>query len=379
MAVYSIVAVTITWGAPLLGGVASQGPTGAGLQSTILSAFFVVALPAVALGVPETAFDRAFTIAQTPATAASQFKTSLPLTPRRLLSLEAFTDYVVKLKPYGYRGAADLTILLQAPRALITPTTALLAVVSLLPYSSLWGLTASLSLLFRPLPFVLSPATIGALFTAPFLLSTLAVAAPALTPNWQTKFRPRTHMLALASGAALAFVGLLTFGLHLDAAMTPPDDAAGDDTKDGAVTVYALEYLAPRVSLPALSFVLGLLAAGAALLDATAAPLVRASTSFTGSNLAVATRNTADMAAAVACWRALAAGVFVLGVPNVVWWWGGLRGFCIGTAIAAVVVGAVVGTVWWLWGEGIRRWDGRVMGLVDLEGLKTTGSFFDLD
>ncbi len=374
--------MTTTWGAPLLGGVASQGPTGAGLQSTILSAFFVVAVPAVALGVPETAFDRGFTIAQTPATATSQLKTSLPLAPRRIFSLETFIDYVVKLKPYGYSGPADLAILLQAPRALITPTTVLLAIVSLLPYSSLWGLTASLSLLFRPLPFILSPGTIGALFTAPFLLGTLAVALPALTPNWQTKFAPRTHMLALAIGTTLAFIGILTFGLHLDAAMTPPSADQTDTAKDitpETTTIYALEYLGPRVNLPAMSFVLGLLAAGAALLDATASPLIRASTSFTGSNFAVATRNTADMTAAVACWRALIAGVFVVGVPNVVWYWDGLRGFCIGVAIASVVVGAVVGMVWWLWGEGIRRWDGRVMGLVDLEGLKRTGSFFDLD
>ena len=373
--------MTTTWGPPLLGGVASQGRTGASLQFTILSAFFVVAVPAVALGAPETAFDRTFSVAQTPSTAGSQLKPSL-LTPRRLFSLETFNDYIVKLKPYAYNGAADATILLQAARAFITPTTTLLVIVSLLPYTSLWGLTASLSLLFHPLPVNLSPSIIGALFTAPFLLATLSTAVPALLPRWQTRFTPKTHMLALAAGAALAFIGLLTFGLHLDAAMTPPPPSPTDQPGGGVgpeTTVFALEYLAPRASLPALSFVLGLLAAGAALLDATASPLIRASTSFTGSNFAVATRNTADMAAGVVCWRAAATGVFVMAVPNAVWWWDGLRGFCIGMGIATVGVAALVATVWWLCGEGIRRWDGRVMGLVDLEGLKRTGSFFDLD
>jgi hypothetical protein len=85
------------------------------------------------------------------------------------------------------------------------------------------------------------------------------------------------------------------------------------------------------------------------------------------------------MAAGVACWRALVAGIFVMAVPGVVWCWEGLKGFCIGIGIAQVVVAATVGTVWWVCGEAVKRWDGRVMGLVDLEGLKRTGSFFDLD
>jgi len=32
-----------------------------------------------------------------------------------------------------------------------------------------------------------------------------------------------------------------------------------------------------------------------------------------------------------------------------------------------------------VWGENVRRWDGRVMGLVDLDMLKRNGSFFDTD
>lgn len=381
-----------TWGPPLIGGVASQGSVGFSLQPTILSAFFVVAVPAISLGAPETAFNRSLAFPETPATATSQFKASLPPTTLRSLSLETIADYVVKLKPYAYHSPADLTILLQAPRAFITPTATLLAIVSILPHASLWGLVASISLLFSPLPFDLNPATIGALFLAPFLLSAAAVALPALAPRWQTRFTPKTHMLALAAGTALAFIGILTFGLHLNDAMTPPPqpEPSLSPTPDTItpttsptpppISPFALNYLAPRANLPALSFLLGLLAAGASLLDATAPPLIRASTSFTSANLASATRNTADMTAAVTCWRAVAAGAFVIGVPNAVWWWDGLRGFCLAVGVVQVVVAAVVGAVWWLWGEGVRRWDGRVMGLVDLEGLRSgTGSFFDLD
>ncbi|KAH6856305.1 hypothetical protein B0I37DRAFT_425528 [Chaetomium sp. MPI-CAGE-AT-0009] len=357
IAIHSIVAITTTWGPPLIGGVASQGSAGFSLQPTILSAFFVVAVPAIALGAPETAFHRTLAFPETPATATSEFKTPLPPRPLRLLSLETVSDYVVKLKPYAYSSSADLTILLQAPRAFITPTAALLALVSVLPHASLWGVTASISLLFSPLPFALNPGLIGALFLAPFLLSAAAVALPALTPRWQTHFTPKTHMLALTAGTALAFIGILTFGLHLNDAMTPPQQpplppsqtttaTTPPATNNPPISVFALDYLAPRANLPALSFALGLLAAGASLLDATASPLIRASTAFTSASLAAATRSTADMSAGVACWRALAAGAFVVAVPNAVWWWDGLRVFCLGVGAVQVVVAAGVGVVW---------------------------------
>ncbi|SPQ20201.1 9be3cf93-d619-4e15-846d-1c92b2d4b88e [Thermothielavioides terrestris] len=368
VAIYSIVAVTTTWGPPLIGGVVSQHQAGASLQFTILSAFFVVAVPAMALGAPETAYDRAFAIAPTPSTAASQFKTFIPPSPRRLFTLESLTDYIVKLKPYAYRGPAHLRVLLQAPRASITPTTGLLVIVSFLPYSSLWGIASSLSLFFDPLPFVLSPGTIGALMVSPFLLGTAAVAITAFLPRWQpTKFTPKIHMLALATGSVLRH----------DAPAT--GTANDNNNNDNNISVFALQYLAPRVNLPAISFLLGLLAAGSALLGATAAPLIAASAAFTGSSLAVSTRSTADMSAAVACWRALLAGVFVVAVPNAVWWWDGLRRFCVGVGTAQMLVAVAVGAAWWVCGEAVRRWDGRVMGLVDLEGLKGTGSFFELD
>ncbi|KAK4103401.1 MFS general substrate transporter [Parathielavia hyrcaniae] len=400
IAIYSIVAVATTWGAPLIGGVTSEGQAGFSLQFTILSAFFVVAVPAVTLGAPETAFDRAFTVAQTPSTTTSDYKFSVPLTPSRLFSSANLTNYITKLKPCAYSSTADLSTLLQAPRALITPTTALLAAVSLLPHAALWGLTTSLSLLFSPLPFVLSPKAIGLLFLAPFLLSTAAVAAPALTPRWRTRFTAKSHMAAvLATGSALALTGILTFGLHLASAMTPTSTAQPESVTPPAHAPDNL-HLAQRAAanLPAASFALGLLAASASLLDAAlAAPLVRASTAFTAPSLAVATRNTADMLAALACWRALAAGASVVAAPAVVTRWDGLRGFCVGVGAAQVGVAVAAGAVWWVWGEVVRGGDGRVMGLVGLnldldldlrgERKKKMGgggwggeiSFFDMD
>lgn len=397
VAIHTIVSIATTWGPPLIGGVASQGPSGFRLQPTILSAFFVVAVPAIALGVPETTYDRTSPyLLQTPSTANSEFKGSTPVTPRRVALREAFTEYVVKLKPKALGNKPDLRTLLQTLRAFVTPTTALLALVTLLPTGSLWGLTSSLSLLFYPIPFMLSPGVIGAIFLSPFLLSNAATAATALFPAWQNRFSPRMHMAAIAAASALALTGLLAFGLHLDKAMTPPSPPAeaspspSDDVptasggeRDGNVpirtSVFSLSDLGPPANVPACSFALGLVAAAAAVFHATAAPLIRASTSFTAANLAVATRITVDMTGGLACWQALVAGIFVMGTPNAVWWWAGLKAFCVGVGTAQAVVAAAVGVVWWFYGEAIRRWDGRTMGLVDLEGLKRTGSFFDMD
>ncbi|KAK0627624.1 major facilitator superfamily domain-containing protein [Immersiella caudata] len=372
---HSLVAAATTWGPPLLGGIASADSTGFSLQFVILSTFFVVAVPAITLGAPETVFDRAYTLAQTPATGASnlKFMGSLPLAPRRLFSVETLNNYIVKLKPYSYSGDHDLATLLQVPRAFIAPTTGLLFLVSLLPFGALWGFSSSLSLLFHPLPFIRSTISIGSIMVGPLLLGTIAIAGFAFHSWWQSNFPPRAHMVAVAGGSLLAFIGILTFGLHIDACMTRPE------SDDGTTSIYALNYLGDNVNFPAVSFVLGLLAVGVYSLDATVRPLIRSSTMFTSSNLGVALRNTTDMNGGVSCWRAVIAGVFVMGVPNAVWSWDGLRALCIGIAIAQMVVGAVVGSVWWLWAEEIRRLDGKVMRLVDLDMLKRNGSFFDMD
>ncbi|KAK4146029.1 major facilitator superfamily domain-containing protein [Dichotomopilus funicola] len=385
MAVYSIVAIATTWGPPLIGGVASQGPAGFSLQPTILSAFFVVAIPAIALGAPETAFDRTHLLAQTPATATTDLKAAIFFPPRQLFSLDTLAEYTVKLKPYAYHGSADFKTLLQAPRAFATPTTMLLAVVSFLPCAALWGLTSSLSLLFSPVPFSLSPGTLGALFLAPFLLATAATGITSFLPVWQNRFTPRTHMVGLATGTILAFIGILTFSLHLSSTLAQTSSSSSSaspfqQVQEPSTTPTPIPTTSTpplNLNLPALSLIIGLLAAGTALLDATAAPLIRQSTAFTGSSLAVSMRNTADMAGGVACWRAVGAGVFVLGLSGLLE--GALRGIGIGMGVALVVVSGLAGGVWWVWGEGMKRWDGRVMGLVDLEMLRMQASFFDMD
>ena len=379
VAVYSIVQIATTWGSPLLGGVASQTRTGFDLQFAILSSFFIIAVPLMALGAPETAFDRAYNMAQTPATGASYVK-SLPLAPRT--HLESFKDYVAKLKPVGYSSdRRDSTILLQVPRAFIAPTTLLLFLVSFLPAATLWGLSSSLSLLFSPMPFNLSTASLGLLTTGPFILGTAVTALFALWPKWHITFTAtRSNSIALGAGSALAFVGLVTLGLHLASCMTPSPPQTETETDTATMTsVYALRYLGDRVSLPVVSLLLGLAAAGVAALDSAARPLIRRSTAFTSSNLGVALRNTAHMDAGVGFWRTLAAGVFVVAMPNAVWDWQGLRATCIGVGTAQVVLAGIVAGVWWFWDESVRRMDGRVMRLVDLDMLKRTGSFFDTD
>lgn len=373
VAIYSIVQVATTWGPPLLGGLASQTGTGFGLQFAILSSFFVIAVPLLALGAPETAFDRAYNMAQTPATGVSYTK-SLPLAPRT--SLESFKDYVAKLKPVGYSAERrDSSVLLQVPRAFIAPTTLLLFLVSFLPSAAVWGLSSSLSLLFSTMPFNLSTSALGLMTGGPFILATGVTAVFALWPKWHITFTAtRSNSIAIGVGSGLAFVGLVTLGLHLSSCMTalPPDDA-------GTTTVYALDYLGRRVSFPLVSFLLGLVAAGTAVLDSAARPLIRRSTAFTSSNLGVALRNTAHMDAGAGFWRTLAAGVFVMALPNAVWDWEGLRQTCVGIGAAQAALGGAVAGLWWFRDEALRRLDGRVMRLVDLDMLKRTGSFFDTD
>lgn len=334
-----------------------------------------MAVPAMALGAPETAFDRAYTIAETPATGTSYFK-SLPPVPGGTFSLSSLKDYVAKLKPLSYvSDRRDSTFLLQAPRAFVAPTTLLIFLVSFLPSASLWGLSSSLSLLFSPMPFNLSTASLGALTTGPFILATATTAAFALWPWWHITFTvTRSNTIAIAAGSGLAFTALLAFGLHLASCMTSLPE--GDD---GTTSVYALHYLGSRVNLPVVSFLLGLLAAGIAVIDSTTRPLIRRSTAFTSSNLGVALRNTAHMDAGVGFWRTLAAGVFVIALPDAVWDWEGLKETCIGIGVTQVILGAAIAALWWFWDESIRRLDGRVMRLVDLEMLKRAGSFFDTD
>ncbi|KAL2258259.1 hypothetical protein VTK26DRAFT_8511 [Humicola hyalothermophila] len=407
IAILTILVATTTWGPPLLGGVVSQRQPGVGLQFSILGAFFAVAVPAVTLGVPETAFNRASASVQTPATAPSLFQASYPIRPRPRFSLETIRGYIGKLKPYAYNGNRDVDTLLQCPRAFVTPTIALITLAAFLPHASLWGLAASLSLMLGPS----APSSTGVVFAAPWLLSTAATAVFAITFLRHPRFFTKTaHLIMLGAGSALTFTALLALGLHLHRTMAPlvpidplsqqqpPEPAPFLGPRDDVSLATAPAPAPGPITAPLLvtvtvSVLLALLAAAAALLTAPTQALISASTAFTASNFAVATRATADMSGAAACWRSLGAGIFAVAVPAALTAdrsvWDGLKAACIGVAVAQVVVGPLVGAVWWFVGEGrVKRGDGKVLGLVgkgiigvdgDLEGLQRTGSFFDLD
>ncbi|KAI1763296.1 hypothetical protein GGR53DRAFT_371910 [Hypoxylon sp. FL1150] len=354
-------------GSPLLSGVASAGSRGFELQFEIMSAFLSISILLLVFGAAETTYDRVVS----PDAPRPTLERSQSLWPNITYTKEAALQYVVQMKPWSYQAdEIDLPLVLQAPRAMLAPTTCLLFAVTLLPYAGFWGLASSLSLLFSPLPFMLAPADLGALMTAPFLLGTPIATALAL-PLFYKRFTQTTHLATIAAGTVLASIGTLGFGLYVAGSMqTPPDGAAApfDTPWDLGLD---------RVSLPAASFLLGLLAAGSLVLDATAAPAVRRSTAFTSANLTAGLRNAADMHAGLACLRSLAAGAFIIGLPNAVFAWDGLRVAALGIGVAQMVVAAAACGVYWCWDENVRRLDGQVMGLIDLSMLKRRASFFD--
>lgn len=387
VSIYTIVVITTTWGAPLLGGVSSRGQTGFELQFTILSCFLVLAVPAITLGVPETAYDRTYALPRIDEGSESPYKASMCQGIRRDRIFDTINNYIVKMKPYSYtRGSADSATLLQAPRAFIAPTTLILFFTSFLPYSSLWAFSSSLSLLFHS---AYTTTTIGVLMTGPWLLATATTVIftllPLFLPRLQSQFpvfasipiqfNNKVNTAAITAGPLLAFIGVLAFGLHTDAGINNEKISS--------------------INLSAISFTLGLLATGAYVLDAISRPLIQMSMASTSSsnNQTVATRTANDMAAGVGCWRTLFAGILVIAVPSsisclssgaVLSSGHGLRDMCIGFAVAQAVIAAVVGGVWWFYGEEVRRWNGRVMELVDsgAAGKGTRGrevSFFDTD
>ncbi|KAI5919821.1 hypothetical protein F4810DRAFT_468714 [Camillea tinctor] len=361
MLIYYVVSVATTWGAPLLGGIASSGPTGFAVQFEIISCFMTIAIPLIVFGVPETTFDRSSLNAALPTLNRSQ-----SFWPGRTLTKKAALDYIGKMKPLTYKAKTiDMALIMQAPRAMAAPSTLLLFVATLIPHAGLWGLASSISLLFSPMPFVLPEAILGALMVGPFILATTTALASALS-SFQRRFTPTVHLTTLAMGTTLASVGLLGFGLYLEGLMRMSTDGPRAATS----TLWDLSFVGERISFPVVSLLLGLLAAGSVALDDTMAPVVRRSTAFTSANLAVGLRNTADMHAGLACLRNIAAGVFVIGIPNAVWAWDGLRAAALGMGVTQIFLGAALCAVWWYWDENIRRLDGRVMGLVDLSDLK---------
>ncbi|KAL7627322.1 hypothetical protein AAE478_001514 [Parahypoxylon ruwenzoriense] len=369
--IHYAVSVATMLGSPLLGGVASAGPRMFETQFEILSAFLSVSILLIVFGAPETTYDRVLeTDAPTPTIRRSQ-----SLLPTVTYTKVAAMEYIAKMKPWSYKASEiNIPLIIQAPRAMLAPTNILLLIVTILPYAGFWGLASSLSLLFSPLPFLLSSSNLGALMTGPFLLATPVGVALAL-PSVQSRFMPTTHLGTLAIGTAVASIGMLGFGLYLAGSMQMPADGSVGPFS----TPWNLGFLEERVSLPVASFLLGLLAAGSLALNATIRPIIQRSTAFTSANLAVCLRNTADMHGGLACLRNLITGAFILGLPNAIFAWDGLRDTALSMGITQIGITAAVCGVYWYWDENVRRLDGLVMGLIDLSELKRPASFFDTD
>lgn len=374
--------VATTWGPPIIGGVTAQNAIGPRLQFEILAIFQVVSIPLLVLGAPESMYDRTAlalekaTPGWTPHTgwsslglkSSSRFQ-RLPAWARgRGFNVDKAVQYIKEVgPPKSYAGAGaggvELGLLLQAPCAFLTPTTILAFLASFLPYSLLWGFSSSLSGLFARDPFNLFPATVGSLLATPFILATVAVAIFSLWPAWSKTAQAfkieSTHMFVLAGGATLSFIGILVFGLYISPRLNEQDGG---------------------FRFAALSFVLGLLAAGSYILDAPRKPLILRSTQFTSPNLTASLRNEADMDAGVTMWRTLFAGIFAMGVPAaVVTSSAGLKSTGIGVAVVQLFVVGAIGTVWYMFDESIRALDGKTLGYVDVSLPKGLRSYFEFD
>lgn len=368
----------------------SSSPHGFTTQFKIIGGFLSIAILLLVFGAPETVFDRSSFYPSMPATARAEAEARWPHVE---FTGEAARAYLAKMQPWPFYRAAEPAVnwhlVLQAPRALVAPTTALLFVTTLLPHVGLWSLASCLALLFSPMPFMLTAPALGALMTGPFLLTTAAAAAVATLawPYATRRFTRTVHVVAVATGTAIASAGLFGFGLYIQGVMhigsvAPPSSssttAPANNNNNNNGSPWALGYLGDRLSFPVASLLLGLVGAGSLVLDAAVArPAVERSTAFTSPSLAVALRNTADMHAGLAGLRSLAAGAFVLALPGAAWSWDGLRAVAVGLAAAQLVAAAGAAAAWWWAGETVKRWDGRVMGLVDLDLLRKQVSFFD--
>ncbi|KAI0391362.1 hypothetical protein F5Y17DRAFT_15347 [Xylariaceae sp. FL0594] len=356
--VYDIVSFTSMWGTPLVGGVLSTGSGGYSTQFDIFTALLVLSGVLLVLGAPETTYTRSNSgeDGNLPLLATSQSKL-----PKTQFTRDAARKYLRAVKWFSYKAVVvDQTLLTQPLRAAIAPSSLLLFVITIIPYASLWGLASSLSLLFEGPPFGLSMTSVGLLFLGPFLLGSAAAIGARLLLLYRSRFPLTDHLVALALGTTLSSIGLLSFGLYMTGPIGSLERGAG-------------------TSFPVVSFLLGLVYFGSAALDGTIEPVVQQSTAFTSANMAVALRTTADMQAGVTCLRHLAAGVFVLGVPKAVSTLGGLQASAVGLGVVQIFVTMVVSAVYFKQGENVKRWDGIVMGLIDLAELKYHGSFFDTD
>ncbi|KAJ3497496.1 hypothetical protein NLG97_g1848 [Lecanicillium saksenae] len=286
------------------------------------------------------------------------------LTKGRILS------YLHEMRPFTFQGHITRTILLQVPRALVAPTTALVFFLSFIPVSALWGLSASLSLLLEPKPVGASPSSLGSIMTGPWIVPTVVVGSLALYRGVHLQFTQLANCLVVCGGSSLALIGIFSFGLGINNFMGPVSTHYTSlFSEDGA----------SELSFALISFQLAILAAGTAVLDAATRPSLARSASFTSSNMTIALRSIGDMHTGVIVLRNLAAGIFAMAIPVAVAHPGGLKAVALGLGIAQIFISGIIVALRCYFDESIWRADGKVMGLVDLSSLKLSMSFFDTD
>ncbi|KAG6018308.1 hypothetical protein E4U41_003982 [Claviceps citrina] len=379
--IYTVFAITTTWGSPLLGGVASSTANNLFTnQFRIINCLYVLALPLLAFSAPETTFDRSGAAAPTPLLIPGSDAWRRPSSSsspgyRRQASTTSMREYLCQMNPLSFRAPVTLSALLQAPRALMAPTTCLLLMLTCVPFGALWGLATSISIITSPAPLSLDPSLTGVLMTGPWVAASLCVGGFSLCRGLHERLTQRVRCLILCTGTALVLVGLLSYGLGLDNFMVDPASLPAT-----SAAPHRLFRSAAQVSLPLLSLQLGILAGGSAILDMTARSSTARSASFTSSSTAVAQRGMLDMQSGVIVLRNLAAGGVVLGLPHAVNLHGGLKTAVIALATAQGLFTAAVMAIGWLCDESVWRADGLVMGLVEVrQPEERLGSFFDVD
>ncbi|KAG6004047.1 hypothetical protein E4U21_001443 [Claviceps maximensis] len=366
--IYNIFTITSTWGSPLLGGLISRNANDFTNVFRLINCSFLLAFPLLAFAAPETSFDRSrasLTPLPTPGLDAWH-----PWKFREGVNKTSITEYLKKMKPFSFQAPITLPMILQAPRALIAPTTGLLFILTCIPFGALWGLATSISLITAPAPLSLNLSLTGILMTGPWVIASICVGGFSFYRGIHERFTQRVSCLVLSTGTALVLIGLLSYGLGIQNFMTSEPSPSNPIFSTAT---------AAEVSLPLLSLQLGILAGGSYIMDTTARPFIVQSASFTSSSIAIARRSIVDMQSGVVVLRNLAAGLFVLFMPYAVTIYGGLKTAVIGMATTQILLTGAAMTVWWLRGESIWRADGLIMGLVDLELLKESTSFFEED
>ncbi|KAK8091187.1 hypothetical protein PG994_000692 [Apiospora phragmitis] len=316
----------------------------------ILNAFLAIGVLLVIFGAPETAFDQVAAGAGSPLDMQRQ----QPKFSSSDLNLDGIKRYMNTMKPW-------------VPAPMVAPTVGLLFVVTLLPQAALWSFASSLSMFFSIMPYMASTGAVGALLTGPALLAPGVIGALG-TGYFLKRFTPRVHVGLLGVATVLVSIGLLGFGLYV----------AGGQSQLRAAVLGAGS-AGSKLSFPAVSILLGLLAVGVTALESTARPMIQRSTAYTSSNLAMGLRNTTAMNGGLVCWRNLVVGAFIAGIPNAIWAADGLRSVALGMGIIQIFIAIAVAGVWWKWCSDLLRLDGRVMGSVDLNTLGKQVSFFNMD